>query len=110
MQRQNKINAYICPKLHHTITIDIDQGTTPMFLQCPECKLRAVSMMYNVVQNLEPGYEWYKPKEADIIREVKEATSKREDAYDSVLAAMKDHVSNGGLLFRKRHKKPRMHG
>jgi len=31
---ENKINVYTCPKGHKTVTIDTDEGTTPMMLMC----------------------------------------------------------------------------
>lgn len=63
-------NMYKCPKGHLVVTIDRDKGNTPFHIGCPECMEQqedddkvpmAVSSFYNVPQNMEPTYEWYKP-------------------------------------------------
>lgn len=88
----NKINTYTCPYGHVTITIDIDEGVTPMMLRCKQkandgkhnCTEFAKSSWYNCDQSLTPEYEWFKPK-----------TLK---GYNS---QMKEHLSKGGLDIRK---------
>lgn len=66
----NKINAYICPALHHTITIMRVEGVTSMYIKCPECEKhkrfeKAVSLMGKVYQHFTPNYEWYKPTDEE---------------------------------------------
>lgn len=85
-----KINIYTCPNGHQTVTIDIDEGTTPMMLRCRQmlnqkhaCTEMASSAWYNCDQSLTPEYEWYKP---DIKK---------------VAKWEKEHVRMGGLLIRK---------
>ena len=85
-------NAYFCKACKQvTITVDIDNGTTPMFILCPNCNHSAVSFMYQLPGALHLGveadYEWYKPSERETLN-----LSKNEA----------DHVFNGGLLMRKR--------
>jgi len=79
-----RINAYVCPKGHTTVTIDCEEGTTPFMIECPKCKKLAKSQMYTVEQTLEPSYEWYKPV-----------------GYDGLTDIDLDHVKKGGLLLRK---------
>lgn len=80
---KNRINCYTCPSGHNTVTIDINHGTTPMFLGCKTCGQQATSHMYRCDQTLIPAYEWYAPNPA----ECKE--------YEL------DHVLSGGLLLRE---------
>jgi hypothetical protein len=92
-------NAYFCKGCRKvTITVDIDEGVTPMFIQCPYCKEMANSFMYQVpgcmrfdfskgISVLPADYEWYKPNEKETLM-----LSKSEA----------DHVFKGGLLMRKR--------
>lgn len=98
-QRQrNKINAYVCHDLHATVTEDIEEGVTPMFILCPKCNAlgaqnKATSMMYQVNQMLFPTHEWYKPT-ADDWKEL------AAEIYPPAVQAMRDHVEKGGLLLR----------
>lgn len=108
MSPKNRKNAYWCPDCHgYVVTIDLDEGVTPMFLACrvkgepgsPEndCKGRMHSMMYpdepwpEVDGHLtpiptEPTWEWYKPT-------LKWARRKGPDVFE--------HVRKGGLMLRK---------
>ncbi len=80
-----RINQYTCDTCGGVITtIDRDEGTTPMFLNCratPGCDGRSVSSMYRVSPHLKPEWEWYRPKKA-----------KGEN---------REHVAMGGLLIRQ---------
>ena len=91
-------NVYTCPKCHgFTVTVDVDEGVTPMFLKCRasgsegDCDGNAVSAMYPKGPRPSyvpaPSWEWFKP------------TGK---AYKKLSPAMKDHVDRGGLDIRKR--------
>jgi len=96
-------NAYFCGKCRKvTITVDIDEGVTPMFILCPHCNNRASSFMYQIpgcmyfgefengkMTTLPADYEWYKPNEKETL-----LLSKGEA----------EHVFKGGLLMRKRTK------
>jgi hypothetical protein len=94
----DKINAYVCEKLHITVTEDLHKGTTPMFISCPQCEIEhrqglARTQMYKVDQSIQATYEWYKPTSQDL------ATVKAGmDAgmFSNVLT----HVNQGGLLMR----------
>lgn len=83
---KDKINRYTCPDGHQTITIDIDDGTTPMFLNCRTnaCGKQATSSFYQVPDGLLPEYEWYKPTDIKKVEKIS-----------------RDHVRRGGLLIRK---------
>ena len=88
-------NAYFCKVCKHTtITVDVDNGITPMFILCPHCGCSATSFMYQLPGALHIGveaeFEWYKPDEKQTLM-----LSKGEA----------EHVFNGGLLMRKRTKK-----
>lgn len=82
-----RINIYGCTKGHNTITRDLDQGTTPMAIQCQAqgCSARAVSRWYNVDQDLTPTHEWFIPTA---------------EARRQLSKAMQQHVLNGGLILR----------
>ena len=94
-------NAYFCKDCRKvTITVDIDNGVTPMFILCPECKKEhATSLFYQIpgcmrfdmikgIGSILPAdYEWYKPNEKETLIMSKEEA---------------DHVFKGGLLMRKR--------
>jgi hypothetical protein len=101
-------NAYFCDECQgYVITIDRDEGVTPMFLACRvkgdpndpanDCKGKMTSMMYpaqpwpeedgygNPIPT-EPTWEWYKPEPSDPA--LKDAGTR-------------EHVTKGGLLLRR---------
>ena len=93
-------NAYVCQKCRYvTLTVHIDEGVTPMFLNCRKpggidaCDGTAVSFMYNLPgslalspdDKLNPTHEWYKPGPDQKLSDFE-----------------KDHVDNGGVLLRDR--------
>jgi hypothetical protein len=83
---KNRKNVYACGKGHRTVTVDVDDGVTPMQIRCthPGCKNLARSSYYQVEQNLKPTHEWYRP-------ETMSGLSPNDVA----------HVKSGGLLIRK---------
>lgn len=106
-----RINVYVCEYGCHTVTIDVDEGVTPMFIKCRaaprpdrpiekrfldengECNGRATSSMYPPPPMPswigKPTHEWYRPTElSDLDPETRE------------------HVERGGLLLRKREVQP----
>lgn len=93
------INTYTCPSGHVTVTIDTDEGTTPMMLRCRQradngqhnCTEMATSAWYRCDQSLTPEYEWYKP------------TSLNGFSRD-----MKEHIKMGGLELRKLPKRKKV--
>jgi hypothetical protein len=111
MSRRN-LNAYWCKVCgHYIVTVDLDEGVTPMFLACRvqgepndpanTCTGTMQSMMYpphpwpktdgfGVAIPTEPTWEWYKPDERELAR------MRRKDP------AGYEHVRKGGLLLRKR--------
>lgn len=101
MENANQKNAYVCTNLHTTVTVNKDNGVTPMFISCPVCNERAASMMYKINQALEPTHEWYKPTEEQIIGEAKFFALANELDEKLLLSGLKDHVKQGGLLMRK---------
>lgn len=94
------LNAYICGRLHVTVSKDVDDGTTPMYIHCKMCGnvhdelSMAVSKMYRMDQTLQHSVEWYKPTEQEL---ADMADNYSPEAYASIL----DHVSKGGLLDRE---------
>lgn len=91
-------NAYFCPDCYHTtVTVDVDEGVTPMFIACGNCGKTAGSFMYQLpgcialpsgqMGGTDATHEWYKPNE----EELKDKTP-----------AEQDHVKQGGLLLRLR--------
>jgi len=94
-------NAYFCKSCRKvTITVDVNEGVTPMFILCPDCKKEhATSLMYQIpgcmrfdmikgIGSILPAeYEWYTPEASEIKK----------------LSSMeKEHVKKGGLMMRKR--------
>ena len=86
MEAKGKINIYKCTSGHNNITINRDEGVTPMIISCREknCGKQAMSCFYNVRQDLKPTLEWYRPP-----------ASKKLNRYEA------EHVLRGGLLLRK---------
>jgi hypothetical protein len=92
MSYKGKINVYSCPAGHTTVTIDTDEGVTPMMLRCTkrakdgkhDCTEYARSSWYRCDQALTPEYEWYKPA-----------------SLKGLNRDEKEHVVKGGLLLRK---------
>jgi len=98
--RLERRNAYFCNKCKRvTITVDVDNGVTPMFNSCIHCGEMASSFMYQIpgcmrfgfkegkMVTLEADLEWYKPNGSEL---------KKLPSYE------KEHVNKGGLLCRKR--------
>lgn len=101
-------NAYFCDDCHgYIVTVDRDEGVTPMFLACrvkgeptdPEndCEGTSRSMMYPGEPwpeedglghpiPTEPTWEWYTPEAEEILTLDVESV---------------DHVRKGGLLLRQ---------
>src|SRR3954452_18392660 len=116
MSRENKKNAYFCDTCnHYIVTIDVDEGVTPMFLACrylgdprdPKntCEGTSHSMMYPEEPWPEfdpagrpipttPTWEWYKPDRDEMI------LLRREAKRTMVTREIVDHVDKGGLLLR----------
>jgi hypothetical protein len=117
-----RINVYICQKCGgHTVTVDVDEGVTPFMIGCrsghfvkfgrgkarvkKSCNGMAHSSFYprgpkpDYIK--EPAWEWFKPTDADL-----------EALYrGDLLEQMREHVEKGGLILRRRTKRPaRMHG
>lgn len=77
-------NGYRCESCGHLhVTIDLDDGTTPMLMSCPKCGGRSVSQFYRIDQSLEAAGCWYKAK-------IKRTMS----------SAVKEHIRLGGLMHR----------
>ena len=101
MSFKGRYNVYTCPDGHHTVTLDVDDGVTPMFLACRHdgtetgCMKRATSSCYPdgplpefLREKFEQfGWEWYRPS-------LKWARRKGPE--------MLDHVLRGGLDLRRR--------
>lgn len=86
-------NGYKCEKCGViTLTMDVDDGVTPMFLVCRaegSCDGQSVSLGYPsgpVPEELLPvRFEWYRPDQ---------------DEINTLEPSMIDHVSRGGLVLR----------
>jgi len=90
MSYVGKKNVYLCRACGYpTVTVDRDEGTTPMVITCRRpsgCDGSAYSQFYKVEDwPLPPKFEWYKP-------EGKERKRLKE--------AMRQHFMMGGLLLR----------
>lgn len=91
-----KLNAYRCDKCGgNTVTLDVDEGVTPMFLGCRAdgtetgCDGRAVSMGYPkgpAPAWAVPQWEWYKPAPIEM---------------RGMSPEMRDHIQRGGLALRR---------
>ena len=83
-----RTNIYICDKCRHAmVTIDVDEGVTPMFTTCEVegCGGTAASTMYRAVTMLKPSQEWYRPTDDEVAK-----------MHPATIA----HVKNGGLILR----------
>lgn len=96
-----RINAYTCKNLHQTVTIDRDKGVTPMFIECPKCKERASSRMYDVDSAIIPTHEWYLADEADVKKQAEDFVKDNSNIpYERIYSAIKEHTDKGGLSLR----------
>lgn len=121
-------NAYWCPECHgYVVTIDVDQGVTPMFLACRakgepsnplnDCTGQMHSMMYPEEPwpdedgygdriPTEPTWEWYRPTSiADRVRHAAVAGAYARPGRPRrhrQLTETEEHVAKGGLLLRPR--------
>ena len=90
----NAQNAYTCQQCGGVIvTINRDEGVTPMFLRCRAQNGCGEGMMGSSWYHLpddapEPSWEWYRPSRGELRR------LKRSDP------ATADHCARGGLLIR----------
>lgn len=92
-------NVYTCKRCGgFTVTIDVDDGVTPMFIECRTpppgagaCNGTAASAMYPPgprPPNIPPpAWEWYRPLPEEVAR---------------LTMGMADHVEQGGLLLRSK--------
>ncbi len=81
-------NVYVCRHCRHpTVTIDLDDGTTPFLTGCTKegCSGIAESSGYMVQEPLEPTHEWYRAQD---------------DAPLLKHPASKWHHEHGGLFIR----------
>lgn len=96
---QGEKNVYVCERCsHYTVTIDVDEGVTPMFLACradgelePTCGGTGQSLMYPPEPwpdgvPTTPQFEWYRPSQKELV----------ELGWGEI-----EHVNKGGLLLRK---------
>jgi hypothetical protein len=88
------VNAFICPDLHSITTKNADDGIIPNQISCPQCGQTAMSMMYQVNQNLGAVVEWYRPT-------LSEMDASSISMTDEQFEGRKKYISNGGLLSRK---------
>src|SRR5262249_2016093 len=87
MSLQQPINVYNCLKCDGWIvTIDRDEGVTPMMLRClasKGCDGMMESAFYMVADEiLTPTYEWRRPSKGEYLR---------------MKASMRAHIDQGGL-------------
>lgn len=88
-------NVYTCQKCGgFTVTVDVDDGVTPMFMGCrakKNCDGYAGSAMYPPGPRPQhvpaPAWEWYRPAP---------------EALSGLTVSERDHVEGGGLLLRRR--------
>jgi hypothetical protein len=98
-EHKGNLNAYICDKLHATITVTANDGTTPMFISCPECEGKSTSRMGKIDSSFKPTFEWFTPNEKEIEEEIDKCSNPTNRGL--VSSAVKEHVKRGGLLLRK---------
>jgi len=82
-------NVYVCGACgHRTVTIDVDEGTTPFMISCTECDEAAYSQFYaDESQDMTPTHEWRKPNDAE-----------RKELLKLSPETLTEHVDRGGLL------------
>lgn len=92
---QNQKNVYTCAECRgQIVTIDVDDGTTPMQIECkatPGCTGGMFSSWYQVAPDAPaPSFEWYRPSAEETRQEERRVPGTAE------------HVRLGGLLLRPR--------
>lgn len=71
MSYQGKKNRYRCDSCGESfVTIDRDDGTTPMATACrnENCRARALSQFYDIDQTLPAAFEWYRASDAEVAK------------------------------------------
>lgn len=64
---KSPFNIYRCPRGHETVTVDLDEGTTPFMIGCrsdadgQRCDLDAHSSFYQGYAGQTPTHGWYRP-------------------------------------------------
>lgn len=92
MSFKDKPNLYACEQCgKHLITVDREDGTTPMMLTCQVtegCDGEMQSAWYRVAPALvsEATHEWYTPDAVELA---------------TMSLGMQQHVAQGGLALRK---------
>lgn len=92
MSFKGKKNVYLCTSCGRgTITLDLDEGTTPFMTSCitEGCDSMMTSCFYKIPQEIlvrcDHALEWYKPSVVEFTR---------------LNDYQRDHVTKGGLLSR----------
>lgn len=88
---KSKKNIYLCDYCGRGhVTLDVHEGTTPMFMKCLHCGGRCCSLMYMVPQQLlekvPAAIVWYQPNA---------------DEMKKLSGAVQSHVRMGGLISRE---------
>ena len=88
---KDRTNCYVCEKCGAvTKTIDIDNGVTPMGIECPYCHENAMSSFYqDIAPNIEITHEWYRPTLDETLQLASE---------NKIFTVT--HILNGGLIRR----------
>jgi hypothetical protein len=91
-------NTYTCRGCgFRIVTIDVDEGVTPMMLGCrsgTKCRGTMMSSMYRPPDpEAPPTHEWYKPAPAEMVAKL----LSREWGHGTAA-----HVAQGGLMLRGR--------
>lgn len=95
--RVGRVNVYVCPRSHESVTVDVDAGVTPATIPClapADCPFLAVSKGYPPFPDgpPEPTHEWFRPNRAE---------------YRRSPPGTRAHIDRGGLLLRPaRHLNP----
>lgn len=99
-EQSGKINMYRCINKHEIITINKDEGTTPMFITCEKCQKQMQSKFYMVDQTLVPTHEWYKPHEEECKADAISFAKQHNIDSENVVAGFLEHLTKGGLFLR----------
>lgn len=108
-ESRGMINVYTCSKGHETVTLNLDDGTTPFLIGCkfPCCIEVAYSAFYRVDQGgtKRPMYVWEKinPTHDECLAMLKKehkAKDWTDEQWDTVTEETLEYYRQGGLHLR----------
>lgn len=98
------INTYTCRKCGKKITTEqLDKGTTPFSINCPDCNDDMLSCLYECDQSAIPDMFWFRPSSSEQLKdqvrwEVMMLGAPGLIDVNEAFRLQNEHVEKGGLV------------